>query len=1171
MAAAIFLGAAGALSLVVTQVLATNALDSEQVSIKVALANAASQITDGSSAYNALLDNTFSVPSPCSDTNTTGTGATSCLSVGANTWTADWGVAIGTDQAGTSAATASWVTLTGHVVLPNASVVSMSQVVDAPSFAYSQGEGVVRVNVSDPGSLMSGPVYLLSMANPSTVITSAPVTNGVAVLRANAASCIITSPCVLGLSAGNEYGQNGTAAMSAGEFTGGSADVVLTGGAVQDAELVVRGIGALNLRLDSTNTSTGQVGSAVEAGSVCLYANFNDGVANQSVPICNFSDPGTISLSDYAPDPSRPNVELPFPVNTPITITSDPASGTCPWVSNPSGGAGLVGWDGTGWVSASSGVCSSWTWGEPDSLSVSGTTTSWANAPAITLVAGTTQAGSVNWTGTGNAADVVVGDSSTGSMRLLTQSGITTTLANSGLGDPRGIAEASNGTLYVADAADNVIDQVSATGQVTTLAGNGTAGYADGSSGSSEFHSPRGLTLSASGGTLYVADAGNNLIRAINLSTDVVSTVADTGVSLKSPEGVAVSGNTLYVADTGNNRVVEISGGSGSLLAGSGVSGYSNGIGAAASFSAPQGVAIGGGTLYVADTGNDDIRVVNTTTGSVSTLAGTGSSGSANGTGASASFSSPRSIALSASGTLFVADAGNNLVREVSPGGSVTTLAGSGGSTDVNGTGVGASFAAPVVVAGLGGWQSDQPAVGFGDVGVWAMPRDLQYCSGTGCTSLGSSVPENTQCPGSACESADVAYLTGPEVGGMNTVVVSGSVGTTVNFSLNVADYFGHAVSVSVASLPSQGTLRTTGGVAITSGETIATTPGGGGLVPLKWVEGSSGITQTSFVVSLNNGLTTVNYPIGFYRSVGAWQMYGYNSTVSQGGSTTLSDLVVNTDGSLATSDSITYSCSTCAAAGITVSPATISSESAGTATTTVDVSSSAGAGEYAITATSSGHSVISILTVSPVAAVLYLSLSANSVSQGGSITASASVADGSGAPMSGVDVSVQAFQGASVAPGVYAPTGGCVSGVSGTCSVTFTIENEAASGNYVIKASSGSLSSTSSCTPSSLCTLAVSQSAASIVVGGVNAIAGGAGVQVPIQILDGAGVPIPGATVVISQNSYITVTSDILTTNADGVATATISVPATTPSGNYALFATASGAAAQLVVVVSG
>jgi uncharacterized membrane protein len=202
---------------------------------------------------------------------------------------------------------------------------------------------------------------------------------------------------------------------------------------------------------------------------------------------------------------------------------------------------------------------------------------------------------------------------------------------------------------------------------------------------------------------------------------------------------------------------------------------------------------------------------------------------------------------------------------------------------------------------------------------------------------------------------------------------------------------------------------------------------------------------------------------------------------------------------------------------------------------------------------------------------VLYLSLSANSVSQGGSITASASVADGSGAPMSGVDVSVQAFQGASVAPGVYAPTGGCVSGVSGTCSVTFTIENEAASGNYVIKASSGSLSSTSSCTPSSLCTLAVSQSAASIVVGGVNAIAGGAGVQVPIQILDGAGVPIPGATVVISQNSYITVTSDILTTNADGVATATISVPATTPSGNYALFATASGAAAQLVVVVSG
>lgn len=1161
MAAAIFLGAAGALSLVVTQVLATNALNSEQVSIKVALADAAGQITDGSSAYDALLANTFSVPSPCSASAATGTSATSCLVVGANTWTADWGIEVGTDQASTSAATAAWVTLTGHVVLPNSSVVSVSQIVDAPSFAYSQGEGVVRVSVNDPGNLMTGPIYLLSMNNPSTVITSAPVANGVAVLRANAASCTLTSPCVLGLSSGPEYGQNGTAAMSAGEFTGGGAEVVLTGGEAQDATLNIRGIGVMNLRLYATNLSTGQVGSAIEAGSVCLYANFNDGVALQSVPVCNFSDPGTISLTDYAPDPSRPGAELPFPVDTPITLTSDPASGTCPWVSDPTGGQGLVGWDGTGWVSASSGVCSSWTWGTPDSLSVSGTTTKWSASPSLTLVAGTTQAGSVNWSGSGNAADVVVGDSGSGTLRLLTQSGVVTTLTGSGLGDPRGIAEASNGTLYVADAEDNVIDQVSATGQVTTLAGNGTSGYSDGAGGSAEFHSPRGLALSANGNILYVADAGNNLIRAIDLSTDVVSTVADTGVSLLSPEGVAVSGSTLYVADTGNNRVVEISGGQGSLLAGSGASGASNGIGAAASFDAPQGVAVSGSTLYVADTGNDDIRAVNVSTGSVSTLAGTGSSGSANGTGTAASFDSPRSIMANSAGTLFVADAGNNTVREISPAGTVSTLAGSGSSTEANGTGTNASFADPVVVGGLTGWQSDQPAVGFGDVGVWSMPRDMQYCAGSGCTSLGTTVPENAACPGSACESADVAYLTGPQVGGMDSVAVSGGVGATVNFSLDVADFFGHGVSVTISSLPGQGTLENSSGTAITPGEVIATTPTGGGLVPLRWVEGSSAISQTSFEVTLGNGLTSVTYPVGLYRSVGAWKIYGYNTSVAQGGSTTLEDLVVNVDGSLATSDSLSFACSG-SCDGITFSPSTVSSESGGLAATTVNVATGAGAGEYAITITGDGRSTTQTLTVDPVAASLHVSLSANNASQGGTVTATALVKDSAGSPMSGVDVSIQAFQGVAVAPGVFAPTGGCVTGVSGTCSVVVDVQSEAGAGSYLITATSGSLSSTAD--------LAVAQIASNVIVDEVNAVSGGSGVRVPLQVLDGAGAPIAGATVIISQNSSITVANSILTTNADGVATATVSVPASTPAGSYTLHASAAGAGVQVVINVS-
>jgi len=136
---------------------------------------------------------------------------------------------------------------------------------------------------------------------------------------------------------------------------------------------------------------------------------------------------------------------------------------------------------------------------------------------------------------------------------------------------------------------------------VTTLAGTGSSGSANGTGTSASFNNPYGITTD--GTNLYVADYSNHLIRKIVISTGAVTT-----------------------------------------LAGTGSSGSANGTGTSASFQSPEGITTDGTNLYVADTENYEIRHINISTGVVTTVAGTGSSGSANGTGTSASFNYPHGI-----------------------------------------------------------------------------------------------------------------------------------------------------------------------------------------------------------------------------------------------------------------------------------------------------------------------------------------------------------------------------------------------------------------------------------------------------------------------------------------------------------------------------------------------
>ncbi len=239
--------------------------------------------------------------------------------------------------------------------------------------------------------------------------------------------------------------------------------------------------------------------------------------------------------------------------------------------------------------------------------------------------------------------------------------------------------------------------------RVETLAGTGQAGLADGNRQVGQLNRPHGLAIDGRG-NVYVSDRGNHAIRVVAPNGDIRTLAGTEGPALSAqfnqPYGIALSPDEkiLYIADYLNHaiRALDVGTRRVTTLAGNGKSGFANGKGDQAQFNQPYNVKIDArGRLYVPDQNNHAIRRVEPD-GTVSTIAGTGQSGFAGGKAAESRFNNPTGLIVAADGTIYVADRNNHRIRIISAAGEVSTIAGEGTEGFLDGFGPAAKFNRPI-------------------------------------------------------------------------------------------------------------------------------------------------------------------------------------------------------------------------------------------------------------------------------------------------------------------------------------------------------------------------------------------------------------------------------------------------------------------------------------------
>ncbi len=336
------------------------------------------------------------------------------------------------------------------------------------------------------------------------------------------------------------------------------------------------------------------------------------------------------------------------------------------------------------------------------------------------------------------------------------------------LGSPYAVTFDPSGNEYVADNQDNVIRKVDLDGNITTVAGNGIAGFAGdgGPANVAELNDPRGLAADQAG-NVYISDTGNQRVR--ELRTDgTITTVAGNGSAgfsgdggaatsarINYARGLAVDGlGSVYIADTANDRVRKFTvGGSMNTFAGNGTAGFSgDGPAAGVRLNLPRGLAFdSAGHLFISDSGNNRVREV--TNGNMATVAGDGVAGAAGdgGPATSAELNDPFGVGVDAAGNLYIADTLNNRIRLVSGSGHISTIIDiCGGMSGFRGDGGLASTAqlnAPfgIYVDGAGeiyvaDVNNNRVRAGYGLTGALRMPT----CPGPASTASPRSAPNGS-------------------------------------------------------------------------------------------------------------------------------------------------------------------------------------------------------------------------------------------------------------------------------------------------------------------------------------------------------------------------------------------------------------------------------------------
>ena len=311
-----------------------------------------------------------------------------------------------------------------------------------------------------------------------------------------------------------------------------------------------------------------------------------------------------------------------------------------------------------------------------------------------------------------SAGNVYIADSRNSRVRKIAPNGIISTIAGNGtdaypsdgvpatntsLVSPAGMALDATGNLYVAQESWSRIRKINTAGIISTVAGsNSTNGFSGdgGPAASASLYDPRDVAMDAAG-SLYIADSQNNRIRKVT-PDGTISTLAGngsfhssgdggpaTGASLDTPVGVAVdAAGNIYIADEDSSRVRKVTAGAGGLIsavAGNGTPSFSGdgGPASAAAIFTPAGAAVdAAGNVYIVDSGNDRIRKV-TTGGTISTVAGGGTQ-DGDGIPATSARMAPTAMAVDVSGNLYIADSGTRRIRKVSSGGIISTIAGNG-------------------------------------------------------------------------------------------------------------------------------------------------------------------------------------------------------------------------------------------------------------------------------------------------------------------------------------------------------------------------------------------------------------------------------------------------------------------------------------------------------------